>query len=186
MKKTVLFLALATHVFTCQAAEQVCGDLNDYIVQKVSFTDVTLQAGLIQLTTGMPYQTIVNNGADIKVSASDVSGNLGAVLDKFSKDAGFTYKQNKCLVEVTVNAPKLKWQINSGDKISDRFNSWAKANGWSLSWETQEVVAEAGVVFTGTFDEAVVMVVDALNSSGNSLHARFYEANKVLRITERK
>lgn len=188
MNKILIVLALTANALTCEAAAQVCSGLDDYVVQKVSFSDVSLQTGLGLLTTGMPYQTIVTGGTDLKVSATDVSGNLDAVLDKFSKEAGFTYKQDKCVIQVAVIVPKLKWQINKGDNIPDKLTQWGKANGVAVSWEAQELEAEANVAVTGTFYEAVTAIIDGLNSSGQHLHPTLYEFenNKALRITERK
>jgi hypothetical protein len=184
--KRIVLLGVLLNSPLALAASQGCGDLNDYVVQKVSFTDATLQSGLMQLTNGMPFQIVTNGGGDLKVSALDISGPLGGVLEKFSKEAGFTYKQNKCLLEVNALPPKKVWKIQAGDRISDRFNEWARASNWTLAWETAEVIAEGNVTFTGTFDDAVITIVDALNNSGSNLKAKFYEANNVLRITERK
>lgn len=168
------------------AAGQGCADLNEYTVQKVSFADTSLQSGVMALSSGMPFQIVVNGGSDIKVSAVDISGPLGGVLEKFSKEAGFTYKQNKCLIEITALPPKLIWKIQAGDRISDKFNEWAKASNWTLAWDTAEVISEGNLNYSGSFDEAVITVIDALNNSGSNLKAKFYEDNNVLRITERK
>ncbi|ACT52135.1 toxin co-regulated pilus biosynthesis Q family protein [Methylovorus glucosotrophus] len=184
--KRIVFLGFVMNSSMAMAAGQICGDLNEYVVQKVSFSDTTLQSGLIQITNGMPFQIIAKGGNDLRVSALDVSGPLGGVLEKFSKEAGFTYRQNKCLLEISALPPKQTWKIQVGDRISDRFNEWARSSNWTLSWETAEVIAEGNVTYSGSFDEAIITIVDALNNSGSNLKAKFYEANNVLRITERK
>lgn len=187
MKRTVLFLALATNVYACQAASQVCGDFNDYAVQKVSFSGVSLQTGLIKLTTGMPYQVIVTDSTDLKVSATDISGNLGMVLDKFSKEAGFTYKQNKCLIEVTVPPPAPKvptWTLKEGHTIGKEIQSWATDAGWKVVWNlSKDWSVPAQTTFTGDFKSAATEVIKTLAANGVLIRAQFYDGNKTMVVS---
>lgn len=78
------------------------------------------------------------------------------------------------------------WTVKSGATLRETFSNWAAQSGWQLAWESQELVASADVTVEGKFDTAVEMVVDALNRGGAGIRAVFYEANRVLRITEKK
>jgi hypothetical protein len=64
--------------------------------------------------------------------------------------------------------------------------NWCKRSGWSLSWDAPELLSEADVDIDGQFEAVVELVLDALNRSGAKIGATFYDANRVLRITEKK
>ena len=185
MKRTVLLIALATNAYACHAA-QVCGDLNDYVVQKVSFSNVSLETGLTKLTAGMPYQLIVNDAADLKVSANDVSGNLGAVLDKFSKEAGFLYKQNKCLLEVSVPViPKAaSWTLTEGHTVGKEIQGWANVAGWKVVWNlAKDWSVPTTTTFKGDFKTSAGEVIKTLANNGVLIRAQFYDGNKTMVVS---
>lgn len=80
------------------------------------------------------------------------------------------------------------WTLNAGDRVSMRFDEWAKQNGWQLAWETKELVVDGvDMTATGTFMEAVSAFIEALNQGGADIRVRFYMDNspQVLRVTER-
>jgi hypothetical protein len=79
-----------------------------------------------------------------------------------------------------------KYQLRAGDKISEAVANWCKRSGWSLSWDAPELLSEADVDIDGQFEAVVELVLDALNRSGAKIGATFYDANRVLRITEKK
>ena len=82
--------------------------------------------------------------------------------------------------------PATYWRIQTNEQLAEVFRRWAKSADWQLAWEVPDLVALAGVEITGDFEEAVGKTSEALNRSGNALQARFYVANRVLRIVERK
>lgn len=79
-----------------------------------------------------------------------------------------------------------KYQLRAGDKISEAVANWCKRSGWNLSWDAPELLSEADVDIDGQFEAVVELVLDALNRSGAKIGATFYDANRVLRITEKK
>lgn len=189
MKKELLLAALLVSLATTGvsvAATQGCGDFGDYDVQKTSFSGLSLSDAMSKLTAGMPFQISVSGGEDMKISATGVAGPLDGVLDKLAKEVGFSYTQDRCQLKVAAIAPKEKWKIRAGDKISGVMSSWSKANGWSLVWDAPEIVSEVDVAVEGKYEGVVEMIVDALNRSGSGIRALFYDANHVLRITEKK
>lgn len=80
----------------------------------------------------------------------------------------------------------VTWRIQSSEQLAEVFRRWAKLADWQLVWEAPDLVAQTSVELTGDFEEVVGKTIDALNRSGNGLQARFYVANRVLRIIERK
>ncbi len=86
----------------------------------------------------------------------------------------------------TENQPATRWNIRSGEKISEALARWSKISKWQLIWEVPELVAQADIDLTGSFEDAVANIIEALNRNGNGLKAQFYASNHVLRIVERK
>lgn len=188
MKMKAIPALLLAAAFSVQAQERPpCGGFNDYDVRKVSFTDAPIAEAITKITSGMPWQVEVTGGEGVKISASNVSGPLGGVLDKLAEQAKFKYRADRCvlLVDVAVQ-PKLQvWRISSGDKISEVIRKWAQVSGWQLTWEVPEMVAEAEVSLTGAFEDAVTELINALNRNGAGMRPVFYEGNRMLRVTER-
>ena len=79
-----------------------------------------------------------------------------------------------------------KFKIRSGEKMSDAFNEWCQQSGWTLAWDAPEVISEADLDIGGNLESVVELVLDALGRGGTRLTATFYDANRVLRITEKK
>lgn len=188
MKKELLLTSLLVSLATTGvsiAATDGCGELNDYDVQKTSFSGLSLSDAMSKLTDGMPFQVSVSGGEDMKISANGVAGPLDGVLNKLAKEVGFSYTKDRCQIKVSAVAPKEIWRIRTGDKISSVMSSWCKANGWSLVWDAPEIVAEADVAVEGKFEGVIEMIVEALNRGGAGVRALLYDANHVLRITEK-
>ncbi len=79
-----------------------------------------------------------------------------------------------------------KYQLRSGEKVSEAIADWCKRNNWSLAWDATEIISEADLAIDGQFELVVEMLLDALNRSGAKINAAFYDGNRVLRITEKK
>lgn len=92
------------------------------------------------------------------------------------------------IVEVEAVAPRPQWTILAGEKMSSVLSVWGKANQWALVWDAQEIVSEVEVNIDGKheFEVVIEMVVDALNRNGTNVRALYYEANHILRITDKK
>lgn len=83
--------------------------------------------------------------------------------------------------------PKQHWKIQTGERLSDVFIRWTKAsNKWQLVWEAPDLVAQVDVDLDGEFENSVSKIIDALNRNDAGLQAKFYAANRVLRIMEKK
>ncbi|MBZ0290684.1 MAG: toxin co-regulated pilus biosynthesis Q family protein [Anaerolineae bacterium] len=164
----------------------ICGGLADYDVRKVSFSNVPLREALSKITNGMPWQVVVNGGESVLVSATDVSGPLGLVLDKLAAQTKFTYSANRCVLSFDFPQQRTeKWKVRSGDKISEVVRKWAAESGWQVDWSVPDMVAEAEVSLAGSFEEAVTDLINALNKNGAGMRPVFYDGNKMLRVTER-
>lgn len=194
--KSILLIGMLFNSPFALAASQGCGDLNDYTVQKVSFTESSLQTGLMALTNGMPFQIVMSGNNDIKVSAVDVSGPLGGVLDKFAKEAGFTYKQNKCMVEVaaiTPPKPLPSWKLRAGRLIGSEIQEWAlkekcpvqgPLDTWKVVWHVpKDWDVAANATFTGDFKTAAGEVIKSLAENGALIRAEVRESNCTIVVT---
>ena len=112
--------------------------------------------------------------------------NLAIDVDWTKKHLYVGEKQTSTAASPVKSAKQEKWSFRAGDKISDVMSIWCKTNGWTLAWDAQEIVAEVDVTVDGQFETVVEMIVDALNRGGAGIRAVFYDANRVLRITEKK
>lgn len=158
--------------------------------------DMPIKSAIEQITP-KAYTVIFKSILDDKVSWqggvdwTDVlatvalTSNISVVVD--------TDKQTVTVQKVVGNSaePSHKeavatWNVRAGATLRETFANWASQSGWQLSWEAPEMVAEADVTVEGKFDTAIEMVIDALNRSGAGLRAVFYDANHILRITEKK
>lgn len=92
------------------------------------------------------------------------------------------------IVEVAAVAPRPQWTILAGEKMSFALSAWSKRNQWVLVWDAPDIVSEVEVNIDGKveFEAVIEMVVDALNRNGTNVRALFYEANHILRITDKK
>lgn len=82
------------------------------------------------------------------------------------------------------------WTIRSGDVVSETVTRWADKAGWQVSWDAQKLIAQGDLSIGTNFEEAISMVVEALNQGGAGIRAVFYEDARVLtrtiRFTEKK
>jgi hypothetical protein len=80
--------------------------------------------------------------------------------------------------------PKATWEVRPSDKtLQTSLARWAAAVGWQLVWELPvDYKTESRSAVTGTFEEAVAMVVKSMENAEVPMKAIFYEGNKVLRI----
>lgn len=76
------------------------------------------------------------------------------------------------------------WEIMVADKtLNATLARWAAAAGWQLIWELPvDYAVEARTRVNGTFEEAVGVVADSMESAEIPMKAVFYQGNKVLRI----
>lgn len=81
-----------------------------------------------------------------------------------------------------------QWKIQTGDKFSTVFSLWSKQNQWELVWDAPEIISEIDVTIDGKhdFETVIEMVLNAVNRNGAKIRAVAYEANHVLRITDKK
>jgi hypothetical protein len=115
------------------------------------------------------------------------SANVSALIDTDKRTITIQRKYDKNgKGNVAKQEPVETWTIKSGSTLREALTSWAEQSGWQMSWEVNDLVAGADVSVSGKFDTAVGMVVEALNRSGAGIRAIFYDANHVLRITEKK
>jgi hypothetical protein len=200
MKKALAALGFA--LVSSGVVAEVCKPLADYQVDRISFDKMPLDSAIGRLLVATPYKANVRNGGDVIVSAKDVSGNLGAVLESLGAASHFSVSAEKCALTVTVAAParqearaagapadgKTLWHIKVGDSYGDLLTRWGRSAGVQVHWEAPGLIAEGGATLNEKFEDAVAKVVEALNSEGASLRVLAYEEglNRYIRIVERK
>ena len=76
------------------------------------------------------------------------------------------------------------WEIVPADKtLNTALARWAATAGWQLLWELPvDYAVDARTSVPGTFEEAVGMVAESMETAEIPMKAIFYEGNRVLRI----
>lgn len=75
------------------------------------------------------------------------------------------------------------WQVKPGELISQTFERWARRAGWRVVWQAPELQTSVGATLAGSFQDAVMSVVQSLDQNGAALRPVFYAGNRVLRLT---
>jgi hypothetical protein len=80
--------------------------------------------------------------------------------------------------------PAPAWEVMLVDKtVKSSFERWASISGWQVSWELPvDYPIDAKASITGSFEEAVEVVVKSIAHAETPMKAIFYAGNKVLRI----
>ena len=74
--------------------------------------------------------------------------------------------------------------MNRGNLVLTDLQKWGTQAGWTVVWQlTSDWVVPNNASFTGNFPKAVTAVIQALNSDGANLHAKFYNGNNTVVIT---
>lgn len=80
--------------------------------------------------------------------------------------------------------PVKQWHLSVSDHtVKTVLTRWSKEDGWQLVWDVPiDFGVDADATVTGTFEQALQAVVDALKKSETPIQAILYRGNKVLRI----
>lgn len=80
--------------------------------------------------------------------------------------------------------PIRSWHLSLSDHtVKTVLTRWAKEDGWQLVWDVPiDFGVDADATVTGTFEQALEAVVEALKKSDTPIQAVLYRGNKVLRI----
>lgn len=80
--------------------------------------------------------------------------------------------------------PVREWHLSVADHtVKTALTRWAKEDGWQLVWNVPiDFGVDADATVTGTFEQALQAVVDALKKSETPIQAVLYKGNKVLRV----
>ena len=84
------------------------------------------------------------------------------------------------------SAPQV-WEISPADKtLNAAIAKWTSIAGWQLSWELPvDYAVDVKTTIPGTFEEAVEMVTNSMDTAEIPMKAIFYNGNKVLRIVQK-
>lgn len=198
MKKSVVAVCLCLAA-TLVGAEE-CSPASAYKVRAVTFSKVTLDTGLRMILKGTPLMAkVAPSASSTTVGAEGVAGPLDQVLDDLMASTSNKWVQAGCQISVTGNAPLVVkevaapavamlpvWKIRGGDSLNDVIHRWAEPAGWQVIWsidETDVLRLMADATFTGTLEEAVEALSEAMANSGETMRFVFHHGNKVLRIS---
>lgn len=177
-------VSLVVCLVAFQAQADVCGRLGDYQVREAVFSKLPLEVALTQLIKGTPFQVIMDGDADIKVSASSVSGELDVVLSTLGKNSGFTYTQEKCAIRVKPIPKGRVWAARQGDDLRLTLTDWSRIAGWQIVFESRSnYTIGADFSAAGGIEDGVAALLEAIDRDARSLHATFYYGNQVMRIS---
>lgn len=77
---------------------------------------------------------------------------------------------------------KQFWDIRATDRnLREAFGRWAVTAGWQLSWEVEKDIQTAPANFKGSFEEALLEVVKAMQGTEKPISMCVYD-NNVVRI----
>ena len=85
---------------------------------------------------------------------------------------------------VPLPAPVHTWRLELSDHtVKTALTRWAKEAGWQLVWDAPvDFGIDASATVTGSFEDALQSVVQALQKTETPIQAILYRGNKVLRI----
>jgi len=105
-----------------------------------------------------------------------------AIRLKASSEHPQKVRVSKATLVPVVHAVPL-WQVKPGELISQTFERWAGRAGWRVVWQAPELQTSVGATLAGSFQDAVMSVVQSLDQNGAALRPVFYAGNRVLRLT---
>ena len=129
---------------------------------------------------GQPWSEVL---ADVVAGASEVS----VEIDVAKKLVTLSGSQTGRRTSLGKSGPTENvWRIRNGDNLGDAFAAWGREANWTVFWEAQPLISDIDATIDGSFDEALVKSIEALEASGVYLKVKFYEGNRAVRIVEKK
>lgn len=90
-------------------------------------------------------------------------------------------------VEVSVEVKdedNMTWNLEAGS-FKSQLQEWSSKGGWQVVWNAKrDYSVYASAKFSGSLYDAVAVAVETLRDNGNPILADFYDANKVIVISE--
>jgi hypothetical protein len=82
------------------------------------------------------------------------------------------------------NARPGRWDVKPSDKsLRATLARWAESAGWQLAWEMGvDYPVSTGASLGGSFEEAVIAIVKAMEQAETPMKVIFYQGNRVVRI----
>lgn len=166
-----------------------CPTLSSYQIQRTDLVMVKVRDALDSLLAGTAYTASVDDSlAKMVVSAYGVGGPLSMVLADFiahlNERHELTWTLKGCELRV---GPSLReadpWLLEAGKRIDTQLEAWARLAGWRLFWNAPvswEVLADT--VLYGTFDEALVAVIEGLAAENRPVRLVLSPNNNVAEV----
>lgn len=82
-------------------------------------------------------------------------------------------------------AAQRRWAALSGSTFRDTLTGWATTEGWSVIWDLPvDYMIRASATFSGTFEEAVLSISDAIYDHHPEFLITVYRGNRVIHVRE--
>ncbi len=76
------------------------------------------------------------------------------------------------------------WGALAGGTLRGTLDGWSGAAGWTLIWDTEyDYALRASAQFRGSFEAAVIELVDSVHRSNPELAVTLYRGNRVVHVT---
>ncbi|HTH73833.1 MAG TPA: toxin co-regulated pilus biosynthesis Q family protein [Trinickia sp.] len=128
--------------------------------------------------------TAPSASTSVKVNARNVAGTTTEASLATPATVSSTDAVGEPLPAAPPPEPVREWHLSLADHtVKTALTRWAKEDGWQLVWDVPlDFGVDADATVTGTFEQALQAVVDALKKSETPIQAILYRGNKVLRI----
>lgn len=134
--------------------------------------------GLVLFSTGQ----VANAG----LTVLDDSGQVIRHVEGAAQNSPWAVQTAKQTADAA--AATEAWTIRAGDEVSETLKRWADKANWQVSWEVDKLISQGDLSIGTDFEEAVDMLIDALNRGGAGIRGSYYEdpraLTRTLRITE--
>lgn len=79
-----------------------------------------------------------------------------------------------------------RFAVMAESSLRNTLEGWSRASGWTLIWDKEaDFRIRASAVFPGTFEEAVVSLVDSIHLDNPELSVVIYRGNRVVHVENR-
>ncbi len=117
------------------------------------------------------------SGALLLMAGASAALLLAATLNFGAVEAGASVSESG-------NSPLREWEILKGSSLRHSLEAWSGAAGWTLAWDSPtDFALGASATFTGTYEEAVGGLLNAIHPTVPEIAATLYRGNNVLYVS---
>jgi len=102
-------------------------------------------------------------------------------------DASSGRPQPPARAQAAKDAPArgAEWVVMAGSTFKDTLTGWTASIGWSLVWDLPgDYAIRASAAFPGSFEDAVILLSDAIYDHNPDFQVTIYRGNRVVHVRE--